>query len=232
MLEVYLYDEAGKTLVTSLPISAFGATSLDPTILMVCTAAGRSWSWPSSGSMIFHRGANTAAPGAYGRRPVYSHPRRGSARQRAGLSGGGRRRLVRCAVREAAQGGAGSFKALQDWVKLGGQLVVCQPGDEADRGKIAAFADAGMLPVRMKDAQGSWLENFKSADKPDLELLYTMAVHRDVPMRPDRFITDRNWDLLLESKERFPMFLRSAQSGRGRGCMDQLGRNRGRTRIR
>ncbi len=84
-------------------------------------------------------------------------------------------------AREVAQGGSGAFKAMQEWVQEGGQLVVCQPGDEQDRGKIAAFADAGMLPVKMKDAEGNWLADFKPVEKPDLQAALLAGSERQHP---------------------------------------------------
>ena len=115
-------------------------------------------------------------------------------------------------ARVAAQGGSGAFEAMQQWVKQGGQLVVCQPGDEQDRGKLAAFADAGMLPVKMKDAEGNWLADFKAADKPDLQPLYDIAVHTSVS-RWAGYWTDRNWGRLKQSKQPFKMFRAEPKPG-------------------
>ena len=111
-------------------------------------------------------------------------------------------------ARDVAQGGSGAFKALQQWVQQGGQLVICQPGDETERGKLTAFADAGMLPIRTKDSEGNWLADFKTSEKPDLEPLYDLAVNDKFSSteRPPRFMTYRNWDRLKASKQPFKMF--------------------------
>ena len=44
VLKVYLYDESGKSLITTLPIT-FGASNIDPPIRNGRVAEDRSWSW-------------------------------------------------------------------------------------------------------------------------------------------------------------------------------------------
>ncbi len=51
--------------------------------------------------------------------------------------------------------GAGRREALEEFVRQGGKLIVCQP---AERQKIEALA--GLLPVETKDASGNWLITF------------------------------------------------------------------------
>ena len=62
-------------------------------------------------------------------------------------------------AREISSGGTGAFEAIQQYVKEGGQLVICQP---AERARIAAFADAGMLPVEAKDADGALAQRLQA----------------------------------------------------------------------
>ncbi len=61
VLKVYLYDEAGKTLINTLPIT-FGANSMDPTVRMGCAGVGRSWSSWSMASRTSPTGGSTAGP--------------------------------------------------------------------------------------------------------------------------------------------------------------------------
>jgi len=208
-LKVYLYDESGKSLITTLPIT-FGATNIDPPISMGARGRGQKLIVTVTGD--------------------HDSPRWGEYRGALGLMEGVEFVDVKAdelpdnvlgyqevdgivwfdaQARDVAQGGSGAFKALQEWVQEGGQLVICQPGDEQDRGKIAAFADAGMLPVKMKDPDGNWLPEFKAVEKLDLEPLYDIAVHDvfSASERPQHWgVTYRNWDKLKESKQSFKMF--------------------------
>ena len=74
---------------------------------------------------------------------------------------------------ELSASGSRKLAALQDWVRQGGKLVVCQP-EEAHR--IGAFAD--MLPVELKGADEKWLIEMVDREKP--EPLHTLATE---PMR-------------------------------------------------
>ncbi|MDB5298834.1 MAG: hypothetical protein JWO87_497 [Phycisphaerales bacterium] len=58
--------------------------------------------------------------------------------------------------------GAKRREALDEYVREGGKLIVCQP---PDRQKIEALA--AMLPVETKDAAGNWLINFEDKDLVD-----------------------------------------------------------------
>jgi hypothetical protein len=213
VLKVYLYDESGKTLINTLPIT-FGANNIDPTI--------------SSGPRGRGQKLIVAVTGEHDR------PSWGEYRGALGLQEGVEFVNVTAdelpdnvlgyqavdgivwfdaQAREVAQGGSGAFKALQEWVQEGGQLVVCQPGDAEDRGKIAAFADAGMLPVKMKDDKGNWLADFKAVERPDLEPLYRLAVHNvfSPSERPTAWSTERNWDKIKASKQPLKMFRAEAK---------------------
>jgi hypothetical protein len=69
--------------------------------------------------------------------------------------------------------GTAAFTALQQWVKHGGQLAVCQP---SDRTQLEPLADADMLPVIAKSGGGAtaaWL--IRMRQKPDLAHLADIA---------------------------------------------------------
>ncbi|HEX4796693.1 MAG TPA: hypothetical protein VH370_23075 [Humisphaera sp.] len=59
------------------------------------------------------------------------------------------------------KGGAHRLEALEQFVRQGGHLVVCQP---TERGKIAALAR--LLPIELKDASDNWLITMR--DRPTL----------------------------------------------------------------
>ena len=60
------------------------------------------------------------------------------------------------------QSGARRKEALEEWVRGGGKLIVCQP---SQREKIAALAD--LLPIESKDASGAWTITFGDLDRLD-----------------------------------------------------------------
>lgn len=75
--------------------------------------------------------------------------------------------------------------ALDQWLRQGGRLVVCQP---ADRFKIEDFAD--LLPVQVKDDAGAW--KLEVRDHSDLTQLIQMARYRETPGTFDAMAADRN----------------------------------------
>jgi hypothetical protein len=66
--------------------------------------------------------------------------------------------------------GSKQFTALQEWVRQGGTLIVCQPGNDAERLKIEPFAD--MLPIEWK-VDGQWKVSVQNKD--NLEPLIRLA---------------------------------------------------------
>lgn len=60
------------------------------------------------------------------------------------------------------KGGAKRLEALEEYVREGGQLVVCQPNE---RGKIGPFAP--LLPIELRDAADRWLVDLH--DRPALD---------------------------------------------------------------
>lgn len=74
-------------------------------------------------------------------------------------------------AQDISTGGSKAFDALQDYVRRGGQLVVCQPPDQF--GKIAPFGNAGMLPIVLKDPKGEWA--VETRHKGDLKPLIDIA---------------------------------------------------------
>jgi hypothetical protein len=77
------------------------------------------------------------------------------------------------------KGGAKRLEALEQYVRFGGHLVVCQP---VERGKIAAFA--GMLPIDLKDAADNWLVEIRNrpAFDPALDVLPQLSAPRAHPV--------------------------------------------------
>jgi hypothetical protein len=69
--------------------------------------------------------------------------------------------------------GSKQLTALQQWVRQGGSLVICQPASDGDRGQLEPFAD--MLPIVWKDA-GEW--KVAVQEKTDLAPLTTLARYR------------------------------------------------------
>ncbi len=63
------------------------------------------------------------------------------------------------------RGGAKRLEALEEYVRLGGKLVVCQP---TERARIQALAP--MLPVELKDAADNWLVDIVQRPKFDVKL--------------------------------------------------------------
>ena len=134
VLKVYLYDESGKTLITTLPIT-FGANSIDPAtgngprgrgqkLIVAVTGDHDRPSWGEYRALGLQEGvefvnvtADELPDNVLGYQAV------------DGIV------WFDAQAREVAQGGSGAFKAMQEWVQQGGQLVVCQPGDVEDRGK-------------------------------------------------------------------------------------------------
>lgn len=70
--------------------------------------------------------------------------------------------------------GSTQFTALQQWVRQGGTLIVCQPDSDADRPKIEPFAD--MLPIEWK-VDGQWKVSVQSKDT--LEPLIRLAAKKE-----------------------------------------------------
>lgn len=72
-----------------------------------------------------------------------------------------------------SQEGSKQLTALQDWVRQGGTLIVCQPSIDAERARIEPFAD--MLPVQWK-VDGQWKVSVH--EKKDLQPLLHLAAPR------------------------------------------------------
>jgi len=88
-------------------------------------------------------------------------------------------------ARVLSEQGSKQMAALQQWVRQGGMLVVCQPGNEGERQRIAPFGD--MLPI-------NWQEGgqFKVTIQPkaDLHPLMDMARRKHPDMKGGA-----NWDI-------------------------------------
>lgn len=69
--------------------------------------------------------------------------------------------------------GSKQFTALQEWIKQGGTLIVCQPSSDAERGQIEPFAE--MLPIQWK-VDGQWKVSIQ--EKADLKPLVDLAAKR------------------------------------------------------
>jgi hypothetical protein len=88
--------------------------------------------------------------------------------------------------------GAKALEAIQQYVRLGGQLVVCQPKEEANFGRILPFGD--MLPVVLKDDKGEWAVDMR---RHDLSPLIRLATG---PTQVPQYEKDR-WDKLQKSRK-------------------------------
>lgn len=73
-------------------------------------------------------------------------------------------------ARQLSEQGSTQLAALQKWVRLGGTLIVCQPGNDGERQTIAPFAD--MLPILW---QRDGVPQVSVQTKTDLEPLKTLA---------------------------------------------------------
>jgi hypothetical protein len=88
-------------------------------------------------------------------------------------------------ARVLAEQGSKQLLALQQWVRQGGMLVVCQPGTEGERQRIGPFAD--MLPI-------VWQEG--TASKIKIEPKNNMMPLADLAQRKHKEIKSNagNWD--------------------------------------
>lgn len=87
-------------------------------------------------------------------------------------------------ARGLSEQGSKQLASLQQWVRQGGMLIVCQPGSDGERQNIAPFAE--MLPILWQE-NGGWKVSIKT--KPNLEPLPTMARWRYTANRPP------SWDM-------------------------------------
>jgi hypothetical protein len=78
--------------------------------------------------------------------------------------------------------GSKQLTALQDWVRQGGTLIVCQPSIDAERARIEPFAD--MLPIQWK-VDGEWKVGVH--EKNDLQPLRGLAVAKNPSTDWERF---------------------------------------------
>lgn len=69
--------------------------------------------------------------------------------------------------------GSKQLTALEQWVRQGGSLVICQPASDGDRKNIAPFAD--LLPIEWQE-NGDWKVSI--AAKSDLQPLLRLAEYR------------------------------------------------------
>jgi hypothetical protein len=66
--------------------------------------------------------------------------------------------------------GSKQLTSLQQWVRQGGELIVCQPSTDAERQRLDPFTD--ILPIQWKE-NGDW--KVQMQEKSDLEPLVTLA---------------------------------------------------------
>ena len=78
--------------------------------------------------------------------------------------------------------GSKQLTALQDWVRQGGTLIVCQPSIDAERLRIEPFAD--MLPIEWK-VDGEWKVSVH--EKNNLQPLVRLAAARTLDWDYSRF---------------------------------------------
>ncbi len=202
-LKVYLYDEAGKAPIATLPIT-FGAGSVDPPRITSAHGHGRKFvlcvlgeedkvTWSEYESSI---GLMEDVQFV----PVTTEALPESVLGYQGVDAiiwlGGN-------TKAASAGGSPAVEAVRQYVKQGGQLVVCQP---AVREHIVDFVDAGMLPVVAKQGP-SWLDSFRGRARPNLQPLVTIA-QADSKQLNDMPVLERyrNWDRIAKSGRTFEMF--------------------------
>ena len=86
-------------------------------------------------------------------------------------------------ARVLSEQGSTQLVALQQWVRQGGMLVICQPGSDGERQLITPFAD--MLPIQWQE-DGQW--KVSNQDKDDLEPLTKLATR-------DNLYKAHNWKI-------------------------------------
>jgi hypothetical protein len=138
--------------------------------------------------------------------------------------------------------GSKQLTALQDWVKQGGTLIVCQPGNDAERAKIEPFAE--MLPIEWK-TDGQWKVSVR--EKDNLEPLVHLATlwHEDANLRfwqlkgpfafarasakPNAVVETDDWiDWDKDGKDRTPYLARGPY---GLGCVTWVAQDLGNPTI-
>jgi len=83
-------------------------------------------------------------------------------------------------ARVLSEQGSTQLTALQQWVRQGGMLVICQPGNDGERQLIAPFAD--MLPIQWQE-NGQWKVSIQT--KADLMPLPDLARRTGNTPRPE-----------------------------------------------
>ena len=98
--------------------------------------------------------------------------------------------------------GSKQLGALQQWVRQGGSLVVCQPASDGDRKNLQPLAD--MLPILWQE-NGNWKVAIQ--EKDNLEPLVSLARYRNQSIQDD--VARRYWKL----KGKFPFARATAKPG-------------------
>jgi hypothetical protein len=99
--------------------------------------------------------------------------------------------------------GSPQFSALQQWVKHGGQLAVCQP---SDRTQLESLDNAGMLPIIAKAGPGgAW--QVRNREKKDVRHLEDIAVVGAVGFNEGL----RTWEALSKADRKFEIAYAKAQ---------------------
>ena len=184
VLKVHLYDKAGKAHIATLPVQA-KANNLDPggagmlggdrglkVVLVVLDQAA------------YHAQEYANAQGIM--EDVVFVPVRTDALPDHALGYQGIDAVLWLDAKLGTIRNTPQFTALQNWVRQGGQLAVCQP---SDRSQLDALVDADMLPVVARAgpaADAAWAIQIRT--KKDLDHLVnvvqdTAVRYSDVPWR-------------------------------------------------
>ena len=167
VLKVHLYDKAGKAHIATLPVQAkancvdaggaggFGGDRGVKVVLVVLEQAA------------YHAQEYAEAQGMT--EDVVFVPVRADALPDHALGYQSVDAVLWLDAKLGAIRNTPQFTALQNWVRQGGQLAVCQP---ADRSQLDALVDADMLPVVARTgpaADAAWAIQIRT--KPDLDHL-------------------------------------------------------------
>lgn len=139
--------------------------------------------------------------------------------------------------------GSKQFTALQEWVRQGGTLIVCQPPNDAERPKIEPFAD--MLPIEWK-VDGEWKVSVQEKDnlEPLVRLATAKIKHLDPQLwhikkgpfgfakavaKPNAVVETDDWiEWDTAGKERTPYLARAPY---GLGCVTWVAQDLGNQQI-
>ncbi|MDB5297069.1 MAG: hypothetical protein JWO31_3052 [Phycisphaerales bacterium] len=180
VLKVHLYDKGGKTHVAALPVQA-KAGNVDPGGSGVSGDRGVKVVLVVLEQGSFHAQEYAGAQGVM--EDVLFVPVRTDALPDSAVGYEGLDAILWLDAKVSAIRNTPQFSALQQWVRQGGQLAVCQP---SDRNQLDALADADMLPVVARvgpAADAAWAIQVRT--KLDLAHLIGVVQEQAIGFKPD-----------------------------------------------